>query len=189
METKEYKIQNVNRKYFQKSTFFLYPLLKIPKTVIPMVTYLYWDDYSSSSKDPVLICRFKQFTKDSEKKTETEHLAGHPLFKDYYELEDETVVYIFTLKDFPALIDQFLKGEYSKFPPSIKERIVNFYRIETPTRSYMKSYLYPEHYYTLYSKLLNVPVKILVETGELADAPNLEKETLSLKMSTKLVYL
>lgn len=187
MEIKEYKIKDLNRKYFQKSTFFLYPLLKIPKSIIPVVTYLYWDGYSS--EDSVLICRYKPFGTDIEKKTEKDHLIGHSLYKDYYPLEDGTLVYIFTLKDIESVVEMFLRGEYSKFASAAKERILAFYKPETPTRGYMKTYLYPEYYYDLYSKFLNVSEDLLKETVELIDPPNLEKERLTLKISDKLVYL
>jgi hypothetical protein len=176
------EIKELNRKYFQKSTFFLYPLLKIPKTVIPVVTYLYWGDYSSAKSHPILICRFKPFTTDTERTTEVEYLIGHPLYIDYYELEDESIVYVFSLESMSSIVDLFLKGEYSKFTPPIKEKILTFYKPETSTRGYMKSYLYPQNYYETYSKFLNVSEDLLKETVELIDPPNIEKESLKLKV-------
>jgi len=181
MDVKEYKIKQLNKKYFQKSTFFLYPLLKIPKTVVPIVTYIQWDNYFSL-EDKVIICKFDKFSTESEKKTEIEHLIKHPLYLDYYELEDDTLVYVFSIKSFDKVIELFLKGEYSKFPESIKERIISFYKPESVTRSYMKSYLYPEFFYEVYSELLDVPIDLLKSTKELATPPNLEKESMKIKV-------
>lgn len=176
---KDYKITDLNRKYFQKSTFFLYPLLKIPKKIIPIVTYLYWNDYST--QDLVLICRYKPFNTDQERKFEVEHLISSPFYKDYYKLEDGTVVYIFSLQTIPSVVELFIQGKYSRFPTLFKERVLDFYKPETRTRSYMKTYLYPEYYYSLYSKFLNVSKDLLKEIGELVDPPDLTKETLIIK--------
>ena len=41
---------------------------------------------------------------------------------------------------------------------------------------YVESYLYPEHYYEIYSELLNIPLNTLKEVRELCDKPNLNKE-------------
>lgn len=181
MQIKEYKIRQLNKKYFQKSTFFLYPLLKIPKTVIPMDTYVTWDDFFDLDRN-VLVCRYKKFVKDTERKTEVEHLIKHPLYLDYYELEDDTIVYVFAIETFQGILELFLKGKYSKFPDSIKDRIVSFYKPETHTRAYMKSYLFPDAFYEIYSELLNVPISLLKEIVELASPPDMEKEKLQLKV-------
>lgn len=181
MQVKEYKIRHLNKRYFQKSTFFLYPLLKIPKAVLPIHTYLYWDHPCSLDK-MVLICRFKKFTELDQLKAEADHLVSHPLYLNYYELEDDTVVYVFAFDNFQPLVELFLKGKYSKFPVNIKERLLSFYKPETYTRSYMNSYLYPEHFYDTYSKLLNVSESILIETEELTDPPDIIKEKLHLKI-------
>ena len=179
----EYKIKDLNRKYFQKSTFLLYPLLKIPKIIIPIDTYLYWDGYSSEkARPPILVCRYKPFTKENERKIEVDHLIAHPLYLDFYELEDGSIVYIFSLDSIPSIVELFIKGKYSKFTTPIKERILSFYKPESSTRAYMKTYLYPEYYYNMYSRFLDVSEELLKETVELTDPPNMEKETLKLKI-------
>ena len=184
----EYRIRQLNKKYFQKSTFFLYPLLKIPKVVVPIRTYLYWDHPSFLDK-MVLICRFKKFTQPNQLKTEANHLVSHPLYLDYYELEDDTVVYIFAFDSFKPIVELFLKGKYSKFPDNIKERVLSFYKPETYTRSYIKSYLYPKQFYDTYSELLNVPEILLIETEELIDIPDIIKEKLELKIKNLNITL
>jgi hypothetical protein len=43
--------------------------------------------------------------------------------------------------------------------------------------------LYPEKYFTLYAKLLDVEVKTLQETGELCDPCDMEKENLKIPVA------
>ena len=180
MEVK-YTIKELNKKYFQKSAFFLYPLLKIPKVIIPIDTYIQWDDYFSLNEH-VLICRFKKFTKDLELDVEKHVLLSHPLYKDYHELEDGTVVYIFSLANHKDLMKAFLIGKYSKLSEKHKQTIIQFFKEGTYTRSYLKSYLYPDDFYEIYSILLEMSIETLKEIGELASPPDLKKENLTLKM-------
>ena len=181
MQIREYKIKHLNKKYFQKSTFFLYPLLKIPKTIIPIGTYLEWDGRFNIDEN-IFICRFKKFKTQAEQKVEINSLIKHPLYLDYYELEDDTIAYVFTFETFKDVVNLFLKGKYSKFSEATKNKIISFYRPETHTRSIMKSYLYPEFFYEIYSDLLNVNIALLEEVSELIDKPDNDKETLKLKV-------
>jgi len=183
MQNKEYKIRQLNDRYFQKSTFFLYPLLKIPKGVIPMITYLHWDSFYSLD-DVVLICRYKKFIDEKQLDVEKNHLIKHIHHLDNYQLEDESVVYVFTFKSFKAVLDLFIKGKYSIFPVECKELIISFYKPESFTRAYIKSYLYPKDYYELYSKLLDIDILLLKNTVELIDVPNIEKEKLLLNIKS-----
>lgn len=175
---KYYAVTHLNSKYFQKSTFFLYPLLKIPKTIIPKVTYLTWEGHYTL-EDKVFICVFKKFKKTAELEIERKHLFNHPLYVDYYELEDGDMVYVFSFKQHEKIIDTFIKGRYSKFSQNIKERIISFYKPNGNTIKFINSYLHPNVYYNNYSELLNVPVDLLEEVVELIDKPNLQKEHLT----------
>lgn len=173
-------IDKLNGKYFQKSTFFLYPLLGIPKTVIPLETYLVWNNYGVE-KD-VLICKYSKFAKPTELQIEAANILSHPLFLSHHTLDDKSNIYIFDLSKQGNILGLFKKGKYSKFPLAAKEKIVKFYKPGSYTASYIKSYLYPNDYYYLYSSLLDVPVKLLQEIGELTDPPNMEKETLTVSV-------
>ena len=78
-------------------------------------------------------------------------------------------------------IDNFRGGKYSKFSEYTKKRILDFFKNAGTISQYIESYLYPEHYYELYSELLNVPIEILENTEELCDIPDEEKENFEKK--------
>ena len=79
-------------------------------------------------------------------------------------------------------MDHFKKGKYSKFSDDAKKTIIMYYKPESHTRAFIKSYLYPDNYYDLYGVLLNIPPRILKDVGELADCPDIKKETLIQKI-------
>ena len=175
---KRSRIKNLNKGYFQKSMFFLYPLLKISKKLLPLNTYVSWNN--ASEEQYTLICRFKKFASPVDQELEKQHLLKHPRFINYYELEDGTCIYLFTYNDakYKNTWDEFIKGSYSKFLPSVKTEILSFYKPGTVTYDYITSYLYPADHYNDYAELLNIPVEILKGGKELIDRPDLEKETL-----------
>lgn len=174
------KIKFLTKGYFQKSSFFLYPLLKIPKRVLPVETYIYCNLDIDKDK-PVILCRYNKFTTPTEGEYEKEHLSGNPLFLNYYELIDGTCVYIFEFIEpkHKESWDLFIQGKYSEFPALCKRDIVSFYKKGTRTYDSIYSYLYPTDYYEDYSTLLNVHIDILKAGKELTDKPNIEKETLT----------
>ncbi len=175
---KSSKIKNLNKGYFQKSMFFLYPLLKISKKLLPVNTYTSWS-YDGNTTGRVLICRYKNFVSPADQNMEKQLLLNHPQFVKYYNLNDGTSIYLFTLNDkYSQVWDLFDKGSYSSFPYHIKLDILSFYRPGTSTYDYINSYLNPSDYYTEYAELLNIDVAILKETKELIDKPDAEKETL-----------
>lgn len=178
---KRSKIKNLNKGYFQKSTFFLYPLLKISKKLLPISTYISWSNHSDESKC-TLICRYKKFVSPVDIQLEKDQLLDHPRFTSYYELEDGSCVYLFTFDDkYEKVWELFKQGSYSQFPAMIKRDILAFYRTGTSTYDYINSYLYPTEHYSEYAELLNVPVNILKETKELVDIPHIVKETLTIE--------
>ena len=50
----------------------------------------------------------------------------------------------------------------------------------------MESFLFPEKYIEIYSKILNVDEIHIRHTGELCDLPDFDKETLKIKTYAKL---
>jgi hypothetical protein len=184
MTDKEFKIRFLNKKYFQKSTFFLYPLLNIPKTILPKNTYITWED-TYGIDDLVFICKFDKFNSETQIKTEKVHLKGHPLLKETMTLEDGGTIYFFKFEKYSKLWHNFVNGKYSKISKNHKLEIIKFYKKGSFTGTLIKSYLFPEDYYADYAELLNVPLEVLMESGELADAPDLKQENLNLKSLIK----
>jgi hypothetical protein len=100
-------------------------------------------------------------------------------------LEDGSVIYFFNFTKFEKIWNHFLLGKYSKFSKTYKDDIIKFYKKGSFTGTLIKSYLFPEEYYQDYAQLLDVPLEILTETGELADAPDFKMENLKFKSVTK----
>jgi hypothetical protein len=61
--------------------------------------------------------------------------------------------------------------------------VVSFQPKNTVNYSYVNSFVYPEKYFGVYTKLLDTSLELLVKVGELCDPPDLEKEVLC--MNTK----
>lgn len=178
---KRSKIKNLNKAYFQKSMFFLYPLLKVSKKLLPISTYISWS-YSTEGHKYVLACRYKKFSSPTDVQLEKQYLLNHPEFLNYYELDDDTCLYLFSFDNkYRSTWDLFLEGSYSKFSPSVKSEILAFYKTGTSTYDYINSYLYPSEHYQHYAELLNVDVDVLKDTKELINKPDTQKETLTIK--------
>ena len=176
-------------KYFQKSRFFLYPLLNIKgKDIeVPKNSYLILTEEGISEKDYKLICHFKKVKLYDifEKK----YIVNHSLLESILiaENEQEDAIYVFNLAAFKKDIDLFLKGKYGKLSYKVKQKIISFYSTKNMIYDYMDSFLFPVDYYDVYSNILNVPISVLKEAEELTDVYNQEKETCPIKLK-KLVF-
>jgi hypothetical protein len=71
-------------------------------------------------------------------------------------------------------------GRYSKLSTVLKRAIKTYYGESSTEYDYIESYLYPEKYFEVYAKLLDVDVKMLKKIGELCDPCDLEKEKLKI---------
>lgn len=165
-------------KYFQKSLFFLYPLLEIRggyDIQVPKNSYLILEG-KVSIKDYKLICVFKKL-KNFEN-FEKKYILKHKLLLETIELENpKEIMYIFDLSKFKYDVDRFLEGKYTHMRFDSKMLIKNFYSPDNVIAFYIISFLFPEKHYETYSKILNVPIQILEEAKELADIYDEEKET------------
>jgi len=157
----------------------LYPLLKIPKKILPLETYIY-SNLELDRKTHLVLCRFNRFTDAKDIEYEKQYLSENPLFLNYFDLEDDTCLYIFEFADdrHKQTWNLFTEGKYSEFPGQVKRELMGFYKKGTRTYDSIYSYLFPTDYYEDYAELLNISVDILRETKELTDKPNNEKETM-----------
>jgi len=176
-------LNSVYKKYFQKSKVFLYPLLDIKRgvSVVPIETYVSWDDYYNS-EDMKLICLYDIRTDDEYKKFETNVLLKHNRLCDYVKVNSQ-IVLTFDFSDLEDDWFHFIHGRYSKFSMNTKQKILNFFDKNSGNYAYMHSYLIPEKYFSNYAELLNVDAQLLIKVGELCTKPDLSKEKLILEIA------
>tara|TARA_R100000654_G_C2678435_1_gene126972 strand:+ start:1061 stop:1639 length:579 start_codon:yes stop_codon:yes gene_type:complete len=179
-------MKQIYKSYFQKSKVFLYPLLGIKKGIrfVPAETYITWNHDLIDSEN-VLICAYQisKVTKNEEEvrtKQEfnafvTKYLETNKFYHSRHHTDDLEII-VFNLDYFKHDIKMFRAGKYSKFAGLTKDIILDFFGDIGTISKYMESYLFPEKYYDVYSEILNVPVSLLIETVELCDKPDLDKE-------------
>lgn len=173
-------IKSLYNEYFQKSRIFLYPALIIPRgtSVTPLETYVSWTGHYEK-EDHKLICVYHLRSDSEFKAFEKIKLFGNPHFYDFYEADDDKGIYVFDYQELKEDWAKFIDGQYSKLSTKLKSLILGHYSKSKKNYVYVDSYLNPEMYYDLYSKLLGCDKQLLEEVGELCDKPDFEKETLT----------
>lgn len=177
-------INALYKSYFQKSRVFLYPLLDIRRgaSVIPEQTYVSWQNYIKP-EDTKLVAVYPKRDDVEYKNFEKHVLLKHSRVVDFIHLNDTQLIVTFDFSDLKDDWSHFINGKFSKLNIKIKNKILNFFEKYSGNYVYMQSYLMPEDYFDNYAELLNVNVEILKSTGELCNLPDLEKETLFLKIA------
>jgi len=176
------KIKTIQSNYIQKSRIFLYPLLGIKRgvSVTPIETYMIWEGMYDIT-DYKLICNY-HLRDDVEFQIFTEQvLMQNKYFSDFFELEDDTGVFIFNFEKLASEYQKIADGKYSQLHPEVKNIITEFFRNHHQHHIYMLSYLDPQRFIPEYANLLDVDIEILRQVGELCSIPNLEKEKLKVK--------
>lgn len=173
-------IESLYGKYFQKSKSFLYPVLGIKRTAnfSPTGTYIAIEGIIEA-EDCKLICAFKSDPSQGFKLFEESMLLGNPLFSKVLNIRDYNL-YVFDYHTYAEDWLKFLDGKYSKLSTPLKKAIKVFYGDASTEYKYMESYLYPEKYYEIYARLLNVDRKLLLEVGELCSPYDPEQEQLKI---------
>lgn len=171
-------ITDVYRKYFQKSTNFLYPILGFKKNKIhrPVNTFLVWPGVCDITSRR-LICVYKKDDSPEWMKFEKDSLIPHRMLDQIHVIDDSTVVYVFDFNTHAEDYDAFMQGKYSKMTANSKKIMSNYYGVHTPEWVYMESYLYPEKYFKVYAKILGMELEDLKQVGELCEKIDPEKET------------
>lgn len=174
-------MNDIYRKYFQKSFTFLYPLLEISKKIYkPHQTYIEWEGVHGKDSRK-LICIYKRKDVQEWYDFEREELMNHAMLDYCLPLDDKNVVYVFDFNIYKEDYDSFLKGKYSKMTTNGKKLLTNYYGIHTPEWVFVESYVFPESYFEKYAEILGVDVEMLKTTGELCDIYDSEKETCKAK--------
>jgi hypothetical protein len=174
-------VERLHKKYFQKSRIFLYPMLDIRKgsKILPEQTYIAWQGFIKP-EDRKLICLYELEDSNDFKSFEKAKLFGNKKFDNIMLTNDNKGLYIFTFDDIRSDYNLFLNGKYSYTSKEFKDKLESYYGKNSASYEFVMSYLYPEDYYDVYAKLLDVDVKLLKEVGELCAPFDLDKETLKL---------
>jgi hypothetical protein len=169
-------ISKVYGKYFQKSRSFLYPILGLrrEKHTIPLQTYISVEGVIEAV-DIKLICTFNDITSKEFKVFENE-ILNNKFFAEKLEIGDDTL-YVFDIQEYANDYFNFILGKYSKLSDNLKKAIKKYYGDKSLEYEYMDCYLYPEKYFELYAKMLDVNIFKLQKVGELCDSCDIEKET------------
>jgi hypothetical protein len=175
-------INDIYRKYFQKSFTFLFPLLGFKKRFKfkPVQTYIAWEGvYDKDSRK--LICIYNREDSEQWRAFEREHLISHKMLDYCLPFDENSVIYVFDFNIFKDDFDHFINGKYSKMSKHAKQLLTDYYGIHTPEWVFIESYLFPESYFNKYAEILEIDVKELIKVGELCDMYNPEKETCTIK--------
>ena len=168
--------------YFQKSRVFLYPVLETKKygSVTPINTFISWTG-KVTQDDRKLICTYYLRNDADFKKFEKRALLSNELIEDFKIGDDGVGIYIFDFNKYAVDFDIFLKGKYSRFKPTIKQKIKKHYNGNNSNSVYVDSFINPNKYYEMYSGILGMPVSQL-KGGELCDRPDFQKEHLRISI-------
>ena len=173
-------IDKLYGKYFQKSRSFLYPALGIKRTSnkLPSGTYISLNG-RIGPEEMKLICSFSNDESEGFLAFEKEMLLGNPLFVEKITIKDLNL-YVFDLEIYKTDWFNFVLGKYSKLSPHLKRAIKTYYGDKSAEYKYIETYLYPDRYYDVYAKLLDIDVETLKESGELCNPCDLDKEILKI---------
>ena len=153
---------------------------------MPIQSYMSWQD-NYGIKDYNLILTYKTSDKYEWKKYLVETLMANELFNDYHQTDDPSIVVLsFDLNCISKDYDHILAGKYSKLSKVLKKRIRDYYNYNSAEWAYMESFLFPDKYIPIYGKILDVEEEHIRFTGELCDLPDLDKETLKLKLYAEI---
>jgi len=144
----------------------------------PIKTYIAYEDIIRP-EHRILLCRYEKRTDEAFFKFEKEKFFGHPRFKGFFQLKDETKLYMYDFNHLSEDWDHLVNGRYSQASLKSRQIILNHFEKGSSNQNYVESYLFPQKYMADYARLLDVDLKLLQEVGELCDKPDLSKELLT----------
>jgi len=183
-------INDLYKRYFQKSIWFLYPNLGIKRNAVfrPINTYIVFND-EIRKEDEKLIVLHEDNDSDAFRQFEKNMLFKNKFFDNFKTCVDNKNAYIFTFQECEEDWCNFLSGKYSRLSNALKKRIELFVGRQTDEWDYINSFLNPDKHIDLYATFLaggekdiREMQKILQEVGELCDPFNLEKESLKIEL-------
>jgi len=175
-------INQLYKKYFQKSKILLYPLLGIERgNIAPLEVYLSIVG-KYTPQDQKLICVYDPTSDENYLELKKERLEKHSLLSEQFVDKNGHEVFVFDFSKYASTWNLLLDGKYSQIPIKEKNIILNFFEKNSGNYIYIHSYLFPNKWHERYAEILDVPVDLIKEVNELIDKPDFEKETFHYKV-------
>lgn len=180
-------INQLYKKYFQKSKLFLYPLLGFERgTIAPIQSYMSLDGkYNIEDRKFILV--YAPNLAENFEAFKTNRLLKHKLLIDNFEDDDKNQVFVFDFSSFANEWDLISAGKYSQISIESKRKILKQQEANSGNYIYMHSYLFPKKWFSRYAELLDVKEDLLISVGELIDKPNFENEAFQLKVKQQVI--
>lgn len=173
----------LNKKYFQKSKTFLYPLLGIKKYApSPTQTYIAWMG-RYTPKQRRLICLYTNDDWFEFAPFERGIIRANSLYFTSFDLNHKQKAFVFSFDKFRSDWIHFLNGRYSQFSNTAKLAIRHYFGETSEEFNIIKMYLFPDQFKELYAQSLFAPedlnrgLRLLEGLPELCDKCNMSKET------------
>jgi hypothetical protein len=170
----KFKINELYSRYFQKSMVFLFPLSGLPfhKEIKPKKSYLKLKGLVDFETSEFIL----EFDRNEDVlnylNPELARNSNLTLIKSF----SRSIFIHVNLSNYCEDYTSFIKGKYSQMNTKVKKIILDYHSFNKANQGYIHSFLYPDLYFEDYAKLLDVPVDLLRQVGELIDRPNLNLE-------------
>ncbi len=173
----------ISSAYRQKSKLFLWPLVRIKRTVglKPLQTFLIDPSQAIYETDYKIIAPFFKDPTERQGVFDEDDLLTNEFFHDFYET-DKLLVYVFDLRSYNDDFDKFLEGRYTEYSKASKALVNMYYGskvgLNFKPHPQVDAYLNPkESTYVKVADQLEIDVYELIKGVEIVDPPDLEKET------------
>lgn len=175
-------MQELYSKYFQKSKVFCFPLLEIknPEFINTTSTFLSWPG-EYLPEDGKLICQYDKWANSYLNPTDLRELDLHSKYERKFQVSEKSTIYVFDMSEYFLDWLWILNGKYSKLSVEYKRKVILHFARNPMQANVIRKILYPAKHYAEFASLIDVPVSIVREVGEVLDPPNFEKEQIILE--------
>jgi hypothetical protein len=161
-------------------------LPKRHKVVLPKHSFVQDTVKGITVKDYKLIIAYlkvnPRYSRKEYEEYETNYLIRNKYFLSFYETLLYNV-YVYTLDHVKSDVDLFLKGSYSKFSQSTKNKILDYYSyVDNGVKTYhskiIKMLNPTDEEFKKLAEALDEDFNVIKDLGEIVTKPSIEKETL-----------
>jgi hypothetical protein len=161
---------------------FCFPLLGIKNSANHLLkgTYLAWDG-EYNVEDLKLICQVEEHQRRMFYLDLDNVFESNPMFERKIDISSTNSVYVFDFSNYLNDWLLFVDGKYSMLSIEYKRMVILRFAKNPRQATVIRKILYPSKHYHEFAKIVDVPVSVVREVGEVLDPPDLHKEKLILE--------